>query len=277
VSGERAPDEAAVTALEAAMADTGALLVRTERYRAGAEAARGTLAHEALRLGDEARALHRHGSLDGEAALTLLGRARALGARIEAVLADVQAAPEYTAALAAVAAGDHAVALRLLPQVFAGLETVATPPTLYHALAWRRRGRARTVADLVAEVLRARDRGLMPEGDDLSRGADARLPAVMLLDVPPDDEPAALTIDGARVGPRVLRLADTGEYLVHVPSLRALGGVHVADALPPDELEAGAEDYARFRAELIAALGRAGVRVTTPGPAAATAPHPPRA
>ena len=266
-----------MTALEAAMADTGALLLRAERYRGGAEAARGTLASEALRLGDEARALHRRGSLDGEAAGALLVRARDLGARIEALLADVRAAPHYAAAVAAVEAGDHATALRLIPQVFAGLEAVATPPALYHALAWRRRGRARSVSELVAEVLRARDQGLTPEGDDLSRGADAQLPAVVLLDVPPDDEPAALTIDGARVGPRVLRLADTGEYLVHAPSLRALAGVHVADALPADELEAGAEDYARFRAELVAALERAGVPVTTPGPAASTAPHPPRA
>jgi hypothetical protein len=276
VSDERAPDEAAVTALEAAMADTGALLVRAERYRAGVEAARGTLAPEAFRLGDGARALHRRGSLDGEAARALLARARALGARIEAVLADVRAAPEYIAAVTAVAAGDHA-ALRLLPQVFVGLEPVATPPALYYALAWRRRGRARAVPDLVAEVLRARDEGLTPEGDDLSRGADAQLPAVTLLDAPPDDEPAALMLDAARLGPRVLRLADTGEYLVHVPALRALAGVHVADALPADELEAGSEDYARFRAELVAALERAGVPVTTPGPAAATAPRPPRA
>ena len=277
MSDERAPDEAAVTALEAAMADAGALLVRAERYRAGAEAARGTLAHETLRLGDEARALHRRGTLDGEAARALLARAHALATRIEAVLAGVRAAPEYAAAASAIAAGDHAAALPALVQVFAGLELVATPPVLYHALAWRRRGRARSVPDLIAEVLHARDQGLTPEGDDLSRGADAQLLAVTLLDAPPDDEPAALTMDGARVGPRVLRLADTGEYLVHVPSLRALTGVHVADALPPDELEAGSEDYARFRAELVGALAAAGVPVTTPAPAAATVPLPPRA
>src|SRR5688572_24598836 len=100
------------------MADTGALLVRAERYQAGAEAARGTIAHETLRLGDEARALHRRGTLDGEAARALLARAHALGARLEAVLAGVRAAPEYAAAVSAVAAGDHATALRLLPQVF---------------------------------------------------------------------------------------------------------------------------------------------------------------
>jgi hypothetical protein len=120
------------------------------------------------------------------------------------------------------------------------------------------------VPDLVAEVLRVRDEGLAPEGDDLSRGADAVLPAVVLFDTPPDDEPAVLRLDGARIGGRILRLDDTGEYLVHVPALRALAGVRVANELPEDELEASPADYGRFRAELLAALERAGVPVTIP-------------
>jgi len=265
VSDERgAPDEAAVTALEAAVADAGALLLRVERYRAGAGPAAVALRREALLLGDEARSLHRRGGLDGEAARRLLARARELAGRIEAALDAVHAAPEYAAAAAAVATGDRDQALRLLPEVFAGLAPVPTPAALYQALAWRRRGRPRSVPDLVAEVLRARDDGLAPEGDDLSRGADTLLPAVVLLDVPPDDEPAVLRVDGAGIGPRILRLDDTGEYLVHVPALRALAGVRVADELPADELEASPADYGRFRAELVAALERAGVPVTTP-------------
>ena len=265
MSGERgAPDEAAVTALEVAVANAGALLVRIERYRTGAGAAAAALRREALLLGDEARALHRRGGLDGNAARALLARARALATRIEAALAAVRAAPEYAAAVAAVAAGDRDQALRLLPEVFAGLGPVPTPAALYQAIAWRRRGRPRAVPDLVTEVLRARDEGLPPEGDDLSRGADTLLPAVVLLDAPPDDEPAVLHLDGARIGARILRLEDTGEYLVHVPVLRALAGVRVADELPADELEASPADYGRFRAELVAALERAGVPVTTP-------------
>jgi len=263
MSGERgAPDEAAVTALEAAVADAGALLVRVERYRAGAAA--DALRREALRLGDEARALHRRGGLDGDAARGLLARARDLGARIEASLAEIRAAPEYAAAMAAVAAGDRDETLRLLPAVFAGLTMVPMPAALYCALAWRRRGRPRAVPDLVAEVLWARDDGLAPEGDDLSRGADALLPAVVLLDAPPDDEPVVLRLNGARIGTHILRLEDTGEYLVHVPALRALAGARVAEELPEDELEASPADYGRFRAELIAALARAGVPVMTP-------------
>lgn len=272
MSDERgAADEAAVTALEAAVADAGALLVRAERYR-GAEPAHAPLAREAHLLGDEARTLHRRGALVADAASTLLGRVRTLATRIEAVLADVGAAPDYVAAVAAVATGDHAAALRLLPAVFVDLAPVPTPGPLYQAVPWRRRGRPRPVPDLVADVIRARDEGLTPEGDDLSRGADAMLPAVVLLDTPPADEPLVLRLDPARIGPRVLRLADTGEYLVHVPSLRALAGVHVAAELPPDELEASPVDYQRFRRELGAALEGAGISVTTP--AGATAPRP---
>ena len=274
MSDERgARDEAAVTALEAAVADAGALLVRAERYR-GAGPAGAALAREALLLGDEARALHRHGGLDAGAASALLARARELAARIEAVLADIGAAPEYVAAVAAVAAGDGAAVLRLLPEVFVDLVPVPTPGPLYQAVAWRRRGRPRPVPDLVAEVRRARDEGLTAEGDDLSRGADAMLPAIVLLDTPPVDEPLVLRLDPARIGPRVLRLADTGEYLVHAPSLRALAGVYVADELPPDEIEASPVDYGRFRGELVAALEGAGIEVTTPAGASAP-PRPP--
>jgi hypothetical protein len=164
--------------------------------------------------------------------------------------------------------------LRLLPAVFADLAPVPVPAALYQAVAWRRRGRPRGVPDLVAEVFRARDEGLAPEGDDLSRGADTMLPAVVLLDTPPPDEPLVLRLDPARVGARILQLRETGEYLVHVPSLRALAGVHVADELPADELEASPMDYARFREELVAALEAAGVAVTTPAGAPAPPPRP---
>jgi hypothetical protein len=275
VSDERgAPDEAAVTALEAAVADIGALLVRAERYRRGAEPAGAALAREARVLGDEARALHRRGRLDGTAARALLARVRTLAEKIQSLLAAIRAAPEYDAARAAVRDGDRAAALRLLPMVFVSLEALPTPAALYQPVAWRRRGRPRAVPDLVDEVVRTRDQGLSPEGDDLSRGADAMLPAVVLLDAPPSDEPLVLRLDPEGIGPEVLRLAETGEYLVHVPALRALAGVLVAHALPEDELEADAGDYARFRAELAAALERAGVPVTMLAAASAAPPRP---
>ena len=61
---------------------------------------------------------------------------------------------------------------------------------------------------------------------------------------------------------------------MHVPAPRAVAGVLVADALPADELEADAGDYARFRAELADALERAGVPVTTLATASAPPPRP---
>ena len=275
MSDERgAPDEAAVTALEVAVADMGALLVRAQRYRQGAGPAGAALAREALLLGDEARALHRRGRLTGDASRALLARVRTLCEKIEVLLAAIRASPEYAAARAAVGAGNRAEVLRLLPLVFADLEALATPEALFQAVAWRRRGRPRGVSDLVAEVVRARDEGLPLEGDDLTRGADELLPAVVLLDAPPPDEPLVLRLDPAAVGSEILRLAETGEYLVHVPVPRAVAGVVVARALPEDELEADAGDYARFRAELTAALARAGVPVTTLATASAPPPRP---
>jgi hypothetical protein len=83
-----------------------------------------------------------------------------------------------------------------------------------------------------------------------------------------------LRLDSAHIGPEILRLPDTGEYLVHVRSLRALAGVHLADELPADELEASPEDYGRFCAELVAALERAGVSVTTLAGASVPPPRP---
>jgi hypothetical protein len=265
VSDERgARAEGAATALEVAVADAGALLLRAERYRLGTGPAIAALSRAVRDVGDEARALHRRGRLDADAAQALLAHARGLVGRIEALLARIRDAPEYVDAVAAHRAGNREALLRLLPAVFADLEAAPVPPRLFQALDWRRRGRPRPVADLVAEVLRARDRGLAAEGDDLSRGADALLPAVVLVNAPPADEPIALCVDTARVGPRVLRVADTGEYLVHGPPLLALAGVHLAAALSEDELEANPADYGRLREELARGLRDAGVPVISP-------------
>src|SRR5437870_2399153 len=99
-------DEALVGELEAAVADTGALLVRAQKYRRGAGPEGSALAREALALGDAARRLHRRDALDAAAATRLLDEAHALAARLRALIAAVREAPEYRAAVAAHAAGD---------------------------------------------------------------------------------------------------------------------------------------------------------------------------
>jgi hypothetical protein len=254
-------DEALVGELEAAIADVGALVVRAQKYSRGAGTEGAALLGEALGLGDQARRLHRHGRLDDPAATRLLAEARALGGRLAALVAAVHAAPAYAAACAAYAAGDHAELLRLLPSIFAGLVATPAPPLLYHPLAWRRRGRIRPAAEVVAEARLVQDEGLPPDGDDLSPGRDATLPAVVLLEAPPTDGPVALRLAGAGMPPTLLRLAETGEYLIHTVRLHAPLAVRVATDLEQVDDEAAAEglDWPRYRDDLTARLGAAGV------------------
>jgi hypothetical protein len=257
-------DEALVGELEAAIADTGALLVRAQKYRRGAAAEGGALVRRALALGDAARRLHRQDALDEAAARGLLAEAGALAERLRTLIAAVRAALAYREAVAAHAAGDHATLARLLPGIFAGLEAAPAPIDLFTPVASLRRGRLRPVAELVAEVLEARTHGLVAEGDDLSPGADAELPAVTLRPDPPAGEPALLRVPAAALPPPVLRLTESGDHLVHVPRLRVAGSVRLAVRLEPEEqprIEIGAAEYARHRDALARALASAGIPV----------------
>jgi hypothetical protein len=119
------------------------------------------------------------------------------------------------------------------------------------------------------DARRARDRGLPAEGDDLSAGADAALPAVVLVDAPPADEPVALRFAGATLPSTLLRLADTGEYLVPTTRFRVPFAVRLAAELSEaddDEAAAAAVDWPRYRAELTAALEAAGLSVVRTEP-----------
>src|SRR5262245_55952643 len=99
-------DEALVGALEAAVADVGALVVRVERYRRGVGPEGAALRAEALALGDEARRRHRAATLDDAHATRLLEHARRLADRLRALAAGVVASGDYRAARTAYASGD---------------------------------------------------------------------------------------------------------------------------------------------------------------------------
>jgi len=260
-------DDALVTELEAAIADTGALLVRAQKYRRGAGPEGRALARESRLLGDAARRLHRRDALDAGSARRLLEDAHALAARLRALIAAVRDAPEYTAAVAAHAIGDATALGELLPRIFAGLEPDAACPDVFASVPWLRRGRLRDVADVVGDVAAARTEGLLAEGDDLSAGADAELPAVVLGAEPPPGEPVVLRIPRPTIDAPVHRLADSGEVLVHAPRLPIPGAVvRLAGGIDPEEqqrVEIAPADYARFRDALAVALAAAGVPVET--------------
>src|SRR5207245_6662238 len=115
----------------------------------------------------------------------------------------------------------RATLVRLLPAIFAGLEPALAPGDLFAALPWLRRGRPRPAEEVVGEVLAARAEGLAGEGDDLSPGADPELPAVTLRDDAPPAEPLVLRLPAAALPSPVLRLVESGEYLVPAARLPA--------------------------------------------------------
>ena len=127
-------DEGLVTELESAIADSGALVVRAQKYRRGAGPEGAALLGAALALGDEARRLHRRDALDAAAAAPLLAEARALAERLQALLAEVRAGVDYRAAVVAHRAGDRATLVRLLPAIFAGLEPAPAPGDLSYMI-----------------------------------------------------------------------------------------------------------------------------------------------
>ena len=206
--------------LESAIADTGALLVRAQKYRRGASAEGGGLVREALALGDTARRLHRRGALDDAGVGSLLAEARALAGRLRALIAAVRGAPDYREAVRAHAAGDHATLAGILPTIFSGLDAAPVRVDLFTPVAWLRRGRLRPVSDVVGDVVQARTQGLLGEGDDLSPGADAELPAVALRPDATAEEPVILRLPAAALPAPALRLEESGDHLIHAARLR---------------------------------------------------------
>jgi len=257
--------EALVTELETALADTGALLVRIQKYRHGAAPEATLLARRALALGDMARRLHRRDALDAVASTRLLGEARALTDALRAVLADIQRAPAYRAAVAAHASGDAPALVRLLPEIFAGLEPEPAGADVFLPVTWLRRGRLRAPADVAAEIVQARVDGVSGDGDDVSPGADAALPAVTVAASAPAGEPVVLRVPGGVGIAPLFRLRDSGELLVHVARLCLPNAVaRVAERLELDEqlrVEIEPAAWTAWRAALAAALGTARVPV----------------
>jgi len=257
-------DESLVTELETAIADTGALLVRLQKYRRAAEPDGVALLREALALGDTARRLHRRDALDPAAATHLLADARRLAGRLRACITAVRDGPDYRAAVAAYGTRDRDALARLLPSIFAGLEAIPTPPDLFAPVVWLRRGRLRPVADVASDVAAVRTAGLAADGDDLSPGADAELPAVALSGDGPADEPFLLRFPAGTIAGPVHRLVESGEYLVHAARVRAPAVLRLAPRLAGDEqfrVEISPGEYARYRSALAAAAAAAGVAI----------------
>ena len=122
----------------------------------------------------------------------------------------------------------------------------------------------RPAEEVVGEVLAARAEGLAGEGDDLSPAADPELPAVTLRSDAPPAEPLVLRLPAAALPAPVLRLVESGEYLVHAVRLPAPFALRLAARLESDEdlrVALAPADYTRWRDVLARALAAAGVPV----------------
>jgi hypothetical protein len=252
--------ETLVNELESAIADLGSRLARVQKYRRGVGPEGDVLRRDTLALGDAARRLHRREALDETEAARLLADARTLDRRFGTLLAAIRTAPEYREAIEAERRGDAATLASRLPSVFAQLETVARVPDLFHPFGCFQRGRLRPPAAMVAALTDMRDAGLPAESDDLSPGADPELPAVILQAEPAPDEPILLRFPATTLPAPVHRLADTEDYLLHAPRVRAPFVVRIATALSDEQLrvELNDADWRAYRAELTAALGTVG-------------------
>jgi len=256
----RLMSETRADGLEAALADVGMLLVRLEKYRLEAYPEAGPLRASAVDLGDEARRLHRRGALDGEAAESLLARTDQNRHALTGLLAAIQSGPDYEAAVAAHRRGDSAVLAALWPRLFAGVESGPAPQVAYHPVDWQRRGRPRPPSDLAASVRAQIHDGLDASGDDLSPGADPRLPVVALTLHWPDGAPLALRFAGADLPPPLLHRPTVGEVLLPLGRLRSPAVVELAHASA--DVDEWAGDLAAFHARVVPALEAAGIVVT---------------
>jgi hypothetical protein len=247
-------------ALEATIADTGALLVQLDKFRAGASLHAALLA-EALALGDRARRHLRAQALDASADAALTAGAAALQARVQRALDDVRGSAPYRDAVAAHAGGDHAALTRLLPLVFDGLTPVPAPPFLWHAPTWLRRNRPRPAFEMAAVVERIATAGLEADADPMAPGIDPALPAVPLDTMPSPADPVLLRWSHDDVPPAVFRLDASDAIVVHVARLTAPFTVVLPTALDEDELGEVSLDHPRYRAELLAAFADAKIAV----------------
>lgn len=255
-------DETPLDALETAISEVGRLLVRLEKYR-GLTEVHGALLAEALTLGDLARSALRRQPLAPSGVSSLVRQAERLRERAAAALRTVEESSAYREAVRAHEAADFPALHRLLPGLFAGLESLGGVRDAYTTLSWIRRGRPRPPREIAAAVVRIRDEGLVAGGSPEAAGCDPRLPAVHLAADAPDDSPVTIRFRGTDLPPALFRLAESGSLLVHVRTLRAPFEVRLAERLGPETAEEFGAEWPAYRKAIAAAIGDPTVRPST--------------
>jgi hypothetical protein len=251
-------DDDVVSALEAAIADLGTLLVQMDKFRAGAGGDARDLRTACHAIGDRARRAHKHGALDVALAHELHADAVAARVALEGWLAELRASPAHRTAVAALAAGDDAALRVALLALFAGVEVVAPSPDLFHPVAWQRRGRPLPADAIAADLVRLRADGLAGDDDVAAPGVDPGLPGVIMSAAPPLGAPVYVVLRDAARPAWALRLVATGDLVV--PGTRLVTPFTVGLAAPDDDdLDEWTLDPAAYHDELAAAIGARGL------------------
>jgi hypothetical protein len=252
-------------ALEAAVAELGALYTVARTFTVLATRAEGELLPRVTDLGSRMRAAVRRGQLgpsDIDAA-----SAEVLDVRAEwrAALAAVRASPPYQRALAAFAADRQEELATLIPQIFVGLRPAQVGGDLYFpasvSTGRRRPGHSPFLgaAECAEHVLALLAGGLVPEsgGPDWW---DQDLPFLACADTPAAfDTPLCMRLRRTPGAPAVFATQDEPTLRVYTPRLQA-PMVPVLAAEATDEWwNAYAGSYTAFREGLRSALAARGV------------------
>jgi hypothetical protein len=253
--------EALVDELETAVTQLGRAVVQLQKYRIRDRGDALALVRTTLDLGDRARGAHHRRGIDPAVAAALFAEAKDRLRGIETLLGEVRTSAAYREAVAAHAAGDHAVLARRLPEIFADLVVVRPIPDLHVAVPWIRRARPRPPSELAHAAATLIREGWDADDDPLAPGLDPELPAVTVDLEPTTDEPLVLRLRGDAIPPAVFRVDEAGTHLVHVPHLTAPAVAVVPPQLDEEALGEFSVDWPSWRAALVSALATEGVPV----------------
>lgn len=258
-----------VIALEAAMAELGALYTTARSLTALAADAERQLLPRMEALGAQLRRWVRGHSLDGTAIDTASLEVLALRSDWQARFASVRTSDDYCAAYTALAEDDQAAMARLIPRIFAGLRPIAPAPALYVPVSVstgrRRPGTspflsaaeaAERVARVLHEGIEVRGEGGGEWEDDFPSLACTEDPATL-------DTPVAVQVGAPAAGAAVFAVGGAAMYRIF--SARRLSGVAawLATEAPDAWWEAYEVSYAVFRDALREALAARGIRTDT--------------
>jgi hypothetical protein len=254
-------------ALEAAVAELGALYAVAKGFTALHAGAETELLPRVIDLGSRLRRLVRGGHLTAEAIDSAAHEIVALGSEWRVALEQLRTSSVYQRALAALAADHQDELAQLIPQIFADLRLVRPAPTLYFPVSpssgRRRPGSspflsAAACAEYIVQML---TEGIVPDSGG-SEWWDTDLPFISGADAPSAlDTPIALRLTGP-VQAAVFGVIDAPSFRIFTPRLCTDTSIVLAPEATDEWWEAYEDSYRSFRDTLHQELTTRGQTVT---------------